>query len=300
MTDQPCVVTIGFFDGVHRGHQYILSQVREEARQCGMTSAVITFFNHPLTVVRPGFEPLLLSSSEEKLQLIKNTGIENVEMLHFTYEMSQMSSEMFMVEVLKDKMNTRKLILGYDNHIGHDQLPFNELMAVGKRHGIEVILAKEHIQDPSTRFSSSVIRKALIEGDIERANYVLGRYYSISGKVVDGFHNGRIIGYPTANISSDCKGKLIPHTGVYAVRIHLGELILNGMMNIGHRPTFHNGKEQTLEVNIFDFNADIYSERITVEFVHYIREEREFSDVEELKAQIKKDETQCRKLLAMP
>ena len=298
MTDRPCVVTIGFFDGVHRGHQYILSQVMEEAKRCDMTSAVVTFYNHPLTIVRPGFEPLLLSSPEEKLQLIENTGIEKVEMLHFTYEMSQLSSEMFMTQVLRDKLNTRKLIIGYDNHIGHDRLSFHDLVAVGKRYGIEVIQANEHIQDESIRFSSSVIRKALIDGDIEKANFVLGRNYPISGKVVDGFHNGRIIGYPTANVLSDCKGKLIPHTGVYAVKVHLGDTLLSGMMNIGHRPTFHNGEEQTLEVNIFDFNADIYSERIIIEFVHYIREEREFNDVEELKAQIEKDEARCRKLLS--
>ncbi len=298
MSDRPCVVTIGFFDGVHRGHQYILSQVKEEAISCGLTSAVITLDNHPVTIIKPGFEPLLLSSPEEKLQLLKNTGIEKVEMLHFTYEMSQMTSEMFMVQVLRGQMNTRKLIIGYDNHIGHDQLPFKDLAEIGKSYGIEVIQAREHIQDVSTRFSSSVIRKALIEGDIERANFVLGRCYRISGKVVDGFQNGRIIGYPTANILSDCRGKLIPHTGVYAVRIHLCDKLLNGMMNIGHRPTFHNGEQQTLEVNIFDFNADIYSERVIIEFVHYIREEREFKDVEELKAQIEKDEAQCRQLLA--
>lgn len=298
MNDRLCVATIGFFDGVHRGHQFILAQVKEEAERCGMTSAVVTFSNHPLTVVRPGFEPLLLSSPEEKKQLIMNTGIDRVEMLHFSQEMSMLSAEAFMIQVLKERLNGRKLIIGYDNRIGHDRLEFNGLVTVGRKIGIEVIQAKEYKEEAATKFSSSVIRQALQEGDIKTANQVLGRNYSISGKVVDGFHNGRSIGFPTANIQTEEKGKLIPAGGVYAVRIRLKDKWFKGMMNIGHRPTFHNGERQTVEVNIFDFCADIYNEDITVEFMHYIRAEREYGNVEELKRQIMHDEAQCRYLLS--
>ena len=298
MNDRPCVATIGFFDGVHRGHQFILAQVKEEAERCGMTSTVVTFSNHPLTVVRPGFEPLLLSSPEEKTQLIVNTGIDRVEMLHFSVEMSMLSAETFMIQVLKERMNARKLIIGYDNRIGHDRLAFDGLVKVGREIGIEVIQAKEYREETVTKFSSSVIRHALLEGDIKTANQVLGRNYSISGKVVAGFHNGRSIGFPTANIQTEEKGKLIPAGGVYAVRIRLKDEWFKGMMNIGHRPTFHNGERQTVEVNIFDFCADIYNEDITVEFMHYIRAEREYGNVEELKRQIMHDEAQCRYLLS--
>lgn len=296
MNGKPSVVTIGFFDGVHRGHQYILSQVRDEARRCSMMSAAVTFSNHPLTIVQPGFEPLLLSSPEEKFQLLKNTGIERVEMLQFTREMSLLSSKEFMQEVLVGTMNARKLIIGYDNRIGHDRLTFEGLVEVGKECGLEVIKAEEYKEEEGTKFSSSVIRKALIDGDIERANLVLGRHYSISGTVVDGFRNGRTIGFPTANIKTAGQGKLIPHAGVYAVKVLLGDVWFNGMMNIGRRPTFHNGEEQTLEVNIFDFDDDIYSKDITIAFVHFIREEREFQSIDELRAQITKDEQQCRGL----
>ena len=297
MNGKPCVVTIGFFDGVHRGHQFILAQVRNEARCCDMMSAAVTFSNHPLTIVQPGFEPLLLSSPEEKLQLLRNTGIERVEMLQFTREMSLLSSKEFIQEVLVGTMNARKLIIGYDNRIGHDRLTFEGLVEVGKECGLEVIKAEEYKGEETMKFSSSVIRKALIDGDIEKANLVLGRHYSISGTVVDGFRNGRTIGFPTANIKTEGQGKLIPHAGVYAVKVLLGDVWFNGMMNIGRRPTFHNGKEQTLEVNIFDFDADIYSKEITIAFVHFIREEREFQSIDELKAQITKDEQQCRRLL---
>ena len=194
-------------------------------------------------------------------------------------------------------MNARKLIIGYDNRIGHDRLTFDGLVEVGKECGIEVIKAEEYKGEETIKFSSSVIRKALIDGDIEKANLVLGRHYSISGTVVDGFRNGRTIGFPTANIKTNDQGKLIPKVGVYAVKVLLGKDCLNGMMNIGRRPTFHNGKQRTLEVNIFDFSADIYNKDITIAFVHFIREEREFKSIDELKAQIEKDEQKCRTLL---
>ena len=298
MNVRPCVVTIGFFDGVHRGHQYILAQVKNEAIRSGLMSAAVTFSNHPLTIVQPGFDPLLLSSPEEKMQLLKNTGIERVEMLQFTHEMSQLPAKAFMQQILVGTMNARKLIIGYDNRIGHDRLTFEGLVEVGKECGIEVIKAEEYKGEETIKFSSSVIRKALIDGDIEKANLVLGRHYSISGTVVDGFRNGRTIGFPTANIRTNDQGKLIPKVGVYAVKVLLGNDCLNGMMNIGRRPTFHNGKQQTLEVNIFDFSADIYSKDLTIAFVHFIREEREFKSIDELKAQIEKDEQKCRTLLS--
>lgn len=298
MTEKPCVVTIGYFDGVHCGHRYLLAQVKDEAKRHGMVSAVVTFHNHPLTVVQPGFEPLLISSPEEKEQLLKETGLERVEMLHFSHEMSQMSSEDFMVKVLREKMNAKRLVMGYDNRIGHDRLTFDELVALGRKHGIEVVKSEEYKSENQIRFSSSQIRRFLLEGEIENASYALGRHYCISGEVVGGFKIGRSIGYPTANVKPICKNKLIPRTGVYAVKVYIDDRRFNGMMNIGLRPTFHQGNAQTLEANIFDFSRDIYNENVTIEFIHYVREEMEFKGIEQLKEQIQRDEATCRNLLA--
>lgn len=287
--------TIGTFDGVHRGHRFLLDQVIRLARADGGRSVVVTFSNSPRSVIEPTFVPSYLTTNSEKRRLLFDFGIDDVIIKPFTTDLMKLSARQFMQQVLHDELGITTLVIGYDHRFGYNRAEgFNDYVRYGKEMGIKVVLANEY-QFDGKEVSSSAIRQAVSSGNISMANDLLGYHYSIEGQVINGFHIGRTIGYPTANIQLP-NNKLVPADGVYAVTVMLDREEYNGMLNIGHRPTFDNG-QRSIEVHLLDFNRDIYSKRIQLRFAERIREEKRFESIEELKAQISKDEHQIRMIL---
>lgn len=288
---EPCVATIGFFDGVHRGHQFLISHLVETARQDGMPAVVITFDEHPRKVLQSDYQPEMLSTLDSKLLLLSKTEVDDAVVLHFTREMAAMSAREFMQQVLHDHLHVKKLFIGYDHRFGHNrEETFDDYVRYGKEMGIEVIKNQAYSMN-GINISSSVIRSFLKEGEVDMANQCLGYPYTIIGKVVNGYHEGRKLGFPTANLDLSHFGQMIPAPGVYAVKARLEGTVVwkQGMMNIGTRPTF-DGKQLTLETHIFNFEGDIYDQLLLVSFVKRIRGERKFESPEELAAQLKEDE----------
>lgn len=282
------IATIGFFDGVHRGHRYLINQIINLSKIRQASSTVITFSNSPRSVVDKSFTPTYLTTSSEKELILRKLGINNIVMKTFTLDMMKLSAYQFMNNILKQELHTDILVIGYDHRFGHNRTEgFNDYVRYGHELGIEIIKADAFTED-NMPISSSLIRDALSVGDIKTANQKLGYNYSIAGYVVDGFKIGRTIGYPTANIQIP-PNKMIPKDGVYVVYIHLNNKQYLGMLNIGNRPTFSNGK-RSIEVHIFDFNEDIYNKATIIEFIDKIRDEIKFSSVNELILQLKKDE----------
>ena len=287
---KPLVATIGFFDGVHRGHQFLIKQVCDEAKASGMESAVITFDEHPRKVLHQDYQPRLLSTLEEKLILLSRTGIDNAVVLHFDREMAGLSAHDFMEKVLHDRLNVKKLIIGYDNRFGHNRAEgFDDYVRMGHEMGIEVIQSQAFSLD-GVNVSSSYIRKLIEKGELELANKCLGYPYGIYGKVVSGYQEGRKLGFPTANLDLSGSGQLVPANGVYGVKVRLQDSMQyrRGMMNIGTRPTF-NGKNLSIEAYIFDFSGDIYGQTLVAAFIHRIRDEHKFDSAEELAEQMRND-----------
>ena len=286
----PSVATIGFFDGVHRGHRFLINNVVKEAASRGLLSTVVTFDRHPRQVLGSDFQPRLLSTNEEKMLLLSKTGVERCVMLPFSEQMAQMTACDFMKKILRDRLGVQVLIIGYDNRFGHNRSEgFDDYVRYGREMGIEVMSAQSFLLH-GINVSSSVIRSFLQEGEIEMAENCLGYPYFFTGKVVKGFRVGHELGFPTANIEQDNMLKIIPSPGVYAVKVRIeGTVELkHAMMNIGTRPTF-NGTQQTLEVHILNFNDDIYGKMISVAFVHKLRNERQFPSKEALSEQLVKD-----------
>lgn len=290
VSDLPCVATIGFFDGVHRGHQFLLHHVVDEAKKCGLKSMVITFESHPRKVLHQDYQPEMLSTLDEKLNLLASLGVDTCGLLRFDQQTACMSAFYFMEKVLRDQLHVRKLYIGYDNRFGHNREEgFHDYVKYGKQLGIEVINTSV-FQLQQVNVSSTVIRKMLYEGKVEEAHACLGYPYSLTGEVVRGFQEGRRLGFPTANIDLSASEKLIPANGAYAVlvRIEGDDRVYRGMMDIGNRPTFC-GIKRSYEVNIFDFMGDIYGKRVSVSFMHFIRTEQKFESVDALKAQLEND-----------
>ena len=295
----PCVATIGFFDGVHRGHKFLIKSVIDRAAECGLQSAVITFDRHPRLVLHKEFQPRLLTTNDEKLRLLAATGVNRCEMLRFDEQTASLSAYDFMKTVLRGRLNVRRLITGYDNRFGHNRAEgFDDYVRYGQELGIEVERAEAFVLN-GVNVSSSVVRSFLSAGETDMASMCLGYHYKIGGTVVSGYHEGRKLGFPTANIDVEDKLKLVPEAGVYAVRVRIGDEpgLLDGMMNIGTRPTF-DGTETTLEVNIFGFGGDIYGRKITVEFHRRLREERKFGSIYKLMDQLKADREEACRVLA--
>ena len=289
----PCVATIGFFDGVHRGHKYLIKHVTDEAKACGLASTVITFDRHPRQVLHSDYVPQLLTTLDNKLLLLSKTGIDNAAVLPFDEATAGLSAFDFMKQVLRNRLNVKKLVIGYDNRFGHNREEgFEDYVSYGHELGIEVIHNQAFVLN-GVHVSSSVIRSFLQAGEVDMATLCLGYPYTLVGKVVHGFEQGRKIGFPTANIDTTESSQLIPAPGVYAVKVRLENTItlLHGMMNIGMRPTF-DGSKLTLEVNIFNFQGDIYGKLLQVVFVHRIREERKFNNALELAEQLREDRLQ--------
>lgn len=294
---QPCVATIGFFDGVHRGHQFLIDEVKTEAAKAGLQSLVITFDRHPRQVLQQSYQPQLLTTLDEKLRLLSLTGIDDIYVLHFTQDMAGLTAKEFMSQILHDKLNVRKLVIGYDNRFGHNRAEgFDDYVQYGRDLGIEVIQAHP-FEISGVKVSSSVVRAFLNGGEVEMAKRCLGRPFMLSGTVVRGFQEGRKMGFPTANLQT-AEGLLIPADGVYAVKVKVCDTgkWLPAMTNIGTRPTFH-GTTRTLETHIFDFSKDIYDMPMTVAFVKRVRGEQMFDSEQALTEQLKKDEQEIRKIL---
>lgn len=289
----PCVATIGFFDGVHRGHRFLIDRVAAAARASGLESTVITFDRHPRQVLHSDYIPQLLSTFEMKLRLLAATAVDNCAVLRFDERLARLSARDFMEYVLRDRLNVCKLVIGYDNRFGHDRAEgFDDYVRHGCELGIDVVLNPAFVVD-GLDLSSSLIRKLVTAGDVATANRYLGYRYCIEGHVVAGFQEGRKIGFPTANIDLSASEQLVPGCGVYAVTVevdHDGQQ-REGMMNIGSRPTF-GGQTVTVEVNIFRFAADLYGRTLTVTFADRIREERKFKDTAALARQLMKDQLQ--------
>ncbi len=296
----PCVAAIGFFDGVHRGHRYLIEQVQEIAAERELSSAVVTFPVHPRKVLYPDFCPELLTTCEERTALLEQTSIDYCLMLDFTSELAQLSAREFMC-ILKQRYHIEVLVIGYDHRFGHNRCEgFDEYVRYGKELGMEVIPARAcYLNKGETQddISSSRIRRLLHAGEILEANECLGYEYFLQGTVVGGYHVGRTIGFPTANLRVENPDKLIPADGVYAVRVSLEGKTYGGMLSIGNRPTINNGIDRSIEVNIFDFHSNIYNQPMRLSFVCRTRPELKFASVDELVAQLHKDEAEVKKIL---
>lgn len=284
------IVTIGTFDGVHLGHQKILARLHEMAASENGETVMVTFWPHPRMVVSKDSQNLrLLSTIDEKIDLLRQQGINHLLIIPFTREFSELTSEEFVQQILINGIGTQKLVIGYDHHFGRNREgSFDYLKQNAPRYGFAIEEISRQEIDNLT-ISSTKIRQALSEGDTHTANELLGRNYTFSGVIVKGRQLGRTIGYPTANVHVSETYKLIPADGVYATRVQVRGQVYDGVMSIGFRPTV-NGVGRTQEVYIFDFQSDIYGEKVIVEVVAYLRPELKFDGLEAL---IKAIEADC-------
>ncbi len=286
----PSVATIGFFDGVHAGHQHLIAQVVEEARKAGLISLVVTFDNHPRQVTTPEYIPQMLTTGEEKMVKLEKTSIDACALFHFTPQLAALSAREFMAQILRDRLHVRKLVIGYDNRFGHNRSEgFEDYVRHGRDLGMEVIASTPFTIDGEA-VSSSRIRRLLAAGETVEAARCLGAPYIIAGQVVEGFQLGRRLGFPTANIDMGDEKKLLPAAGVYAVRVRVegSQETKPAVMNIGQRPTF-GGEETSVEVHIIHFDGNLYGHRVMVAVGERLREERKFRSAEALAGQLRKD-----------
>ena len=292
----PCVATIGCFDGVHRGHRYLIEQVRREARARGLQSTLITFPVHPRQVMQSNYRPQWLTCLPQKKDLLQQEDADYCILLPFTHELSLLSARQFM-ELLHVRFNVQALVIGYDHRFGHNRSEgFDDYCRYGKELGIEVIHAQALVEN-GVSISSSLIRNLLKQGDAARANCYLGYRYYLDGKVVSGYQVGRKLGFPTANLQPSCTDKLVPKEGVYAVYAYAEGKRYAGMLNIGHRPTVDNGTERSIEAHIIGFEGNLYQHALRIEFVQYVREEQKFEGIEALIAQLNRDKEAIVRLL---
>lgn len=310
---KPCAdgvsMTIGMFDGVHRGHQMLIGRAVEEARRHDLAALVFTFREHPLTVLAPPYAPKALTSPEEKLDLIAAQGVDCCLMLDFTPEFAAIEPGQFLTEIVARLCRARFIVCGPDFRFGKQGRGDVELLKQrGETLGYEVEIA-ENLIEGGMPVKSTRVRQSLFEGDVEETQRLLGRPYRLSGTVVKGDRRGRTLGFPTANLQLP-EWRLVPGDGVYAVRAELVDLTeaddktdvsgrhRPGMMNIGKRPTFA-GLQRTHEVFLFDFEGDLYGQEITVHFIKKIRDERKFESIDDLIEQLESDESTCRRILGL-
>lgn len=291
------IVTTGTFDGVHVGHQKIIARLKALAKEEDGETVLLTFYPHPRMVLFPEDNELkLINTQAEKIELLEKYGIDYLIIYPFTKEFSRLSSVEFVRNILVNTIKTKRLVIGYNHHFGRNREgSFEHLKEYGPLYGFDVeeIPAKDiH----SIEISSTKIRTALLSGDVTTANTYLGHEFSICGKVVGGKQLGRTIGYPTANIQLQDKYKIIPADGVYAVKVKHKEQLYGGMLNIGNNPTIE-GKGRSIEVNIFDFDMDIYNQDATIYFIERLRDEVKFNGLDELKKQLALDKINSEKIL---
>lgn len=283
------IVSQGTFDGVHLAHKKIIERLKQIASMIDGETVLITFEPHPRMVLFPENHGLqLLSTLNEKIHLLEKAGIDHLIILPFTKEFSRQTSEQFIRTILVNKIKTNTLVIGYDHRFGKNREgSFEHLKESSSLYGFEVEeIPEQDIDDIAV--SSTKIRNALLNNDIQKAQKYLGNSYSLEGKVVKGKQLGRTIGYPTANIEVENTFKLIPQDGVYAVRVWYNKARFGGMLNIGNNPTVE-GKGRSIEVNIFDFDKEIYTEMLKIEFVSKLRNEEKFNGLDALKAQLHLD-----------
>lgn len=290
----PKAATIGFFDGVHRGHRCLIRQLAEAARERALPSLVITFDRHPRLVLDAAYLPALLTTLEEKRHFIGQTDADLLRVLPFTRELAALTAPEFMRKVLRERLNVKTLVMGYDHQFGHGGGTREEYVEWGREAGIEVLFAEE-VEGEKT--SSSVIRRRLAAGDVEGAAQLLGAPYRLTGTVAHGRGVGHQIGFPTANLLPP-PDKLTPASGVYAVRVMLPSgQYKQGMLNIGRRPTLHNGSDVSYEVHVLDFSGSLYGETLSVELLRRLRPEQPFESLDALRAQLQRDAQEVRRLL---
>lgn len=294
---EKAIVTTGTFDGVHYGHQKIINRLQELAKHHQGESVIITFFPHPRLVLFPEDNDLkLINTLDEKIELLEKSGIDHLLIIPFTKEFSRLSSLEFIQQILVDKIGTKKLVIGYDHHFGKNREgSFEHLKHYSAEYGFDVEeIPEQDINDVAV--SSTKIRNAILEGNVSIANKYLGYNFNLRGIVKKGDQIGRTLGFPTANISISETYKIIPADGIYAVHVYHKDQMMKGMLYIGDRPTV-NGKSKVIEVNIFDFSSDVYDQELKVEFLQYIRGDKHFKSLEELKVALAKDEVAIRKVL---
>jgi len=297
ITEKTSIVTIGTFDGVHIGHQEIIKNLVRNANSNNNKSVILTFFPHPRMVLQKGSDLKLLSTLEEKIALLEKTGLDFLIIEPFTKDFSRLTALDFVRDILIQQLKIKKLVIGYDHHFGRNREGnFEQLTEYGSVYDFEVEeIPAQDIQNIAV--SSTKIRKALEEGNIEKANTYLGYEFMLTGKVVHGRGLGKQWNYPTINIHIEEPYKIIPKSGVYVVKTTINNINVFGIMNIGYRPTV-DGKYQTIEVHLLDFNADLYGKNIQVQLAHRLRDEQKFNSVDELFTQIKHDESKARELIS--
>lgn len=293
---QEKVATIGFFDGVHRGHLNLIDQLCHLSVAEHRRSLLITFKNHPRTVLQPGFCPELLTTPEEKRDLLSQSGADACFEMTFTPALSKLSARDFMRTWLKERLNVRTLLVGYDHHFGHDSSGcFDDYRAMGQEVGVEVVRARE-FRPEEMHISSSQIRLALKEGDVELAWQMLGRPYDFEGTVVHGEHVGHSLGFPTANFDAGSLGKILPADGSYVVSVGVGKDTFCGMLYIGSRPTFGAFMKHTVEVHLLHFDGNVYGQRLRVDFLTGLRKEQHFESPDDLRRQLMLDRAETERV----
>jgi len=290
------VATIGMFDGVHRGHATLVDFLNREAAALGKQSLVITFLRHPRMVLHPDESFKLIMPLNDRFKHIESLGPDLLLPLNFTPELSRLNSAQF-IELLRDRYGVGVLVAGYNHHFGHKRgETFEDYCRHGERLGVKVVKAPEYLGKYAP-VSSTIVRGLIAAGRVVDAMHCMGRPHIIRGKVVHGFHNGRGLGFRTANVGEMDPDVLLPHNGAYAVLVHVAGRDLQGMANIGKRPTLNNGDQLSIEVNLFDFEDDIYGEEITLEFISFLRLEFKMCGLEELKRQLTLDRENAKRLL---
>ncbi|HXS37350.1 MAG TPA: bifunctional riboflavin kinase/FAD synthetase [Flavipsychrobacter sp.] len=291
------VLTIGTFDGVHLGHEAILHEVVEHAKEVGGESVLITFEPHPRKLLFPDQPLAIITPLDKKIELITEAGIQHVVVAPFTKEFSNLSAQDYIENFLVKLFHPHTIIIGYDHHFGHDRKGNIDLLKkYASQYQYEILEISAQLIDEAT-VSSTKIRRALTEGHVKEASHMLGRFYSFAGTVIHGNKLGRTIGYPTANIHPDNAEQLIPGRGIYAVRVNWNSEQYKGMLSIGYNPTVTDVKLLRIEVNIFDFDEDIYGQIIEIEFVSYLRAEEKFESIDVLKDQLHNDKEMALKAL---
>lgn len=290
--DENTVLTIGTFDGIHEGHKILFKKLKQYSSENNLRNVVITFNPHPRLVVSD-FKIKLLTTLDEKLELLSQLGIENLLVLKFSKEFSEQSSEEFVTNIICDKIGVKHIIIGHDHKFGKDRSGNdNELVELGSKNNFTVECVNP-VKSNEEIISSTKIRDAILDGDIKKANEYLGRNYCFHGIVVKGVSRGTILGFPTANIEVEDKNKLVPKNGVYVVKALIEDEVVYGVMNIGMRPTFADTLTIVIEVHLFEFNKDIYGKTIKIELIKRMRDEKKFNSKEELIYQIGKDKKEA-------
>ena len=297
--DCATAVTTGTFDGVHSGHNVIIQRLKTAAKKINGESVILTFFPHPRMVLYPDDNELrLLNTINERILMLEKAGIDHLIIHPFSKEFSRLNATEFVRDILVDKLNVAKLVIGYDHHFGKNREgSFKHLQELAPLYDFDVEeIPAQEVQ--KVNISSTKVRISLLNGEIKAANKFLGYNYLIKGTIIDGNKMGRTINFPTANIQVDQWYKLIPANGVYAVKVKLDNNNYSGMLNIGNRPTLNENNNETIEVNIFNFDEDIYNKEIQIEFYERIRDEEKFDEISELKKQLEIDKEKVIQILS--